>query len=85
MKYTIMGLKVMLQFHLSRRNIQLMWMGWEPSGYYSGEISIDPSKSNGPVSKLMSSQRIFQLGWMPITALEIGLHVTYADYLKLHS
>ena len=52
---------------------------------YSGEISIDPSKSNGPARKLMSSQRIFQLGWRPITALEVGLQVTYADYLKLHS
>ena len=49
---------------------------------YSGEISFDSSKPDGPLRKLMDSSRLNDLGWHPRIALEQGLQLAYADFKK---
>jgi GDP-L-fucose synthase len=52
---------------------------------YTGEISFDPSKPDGPPRKLMDSTRLNALGWQPAIALEQGLAGAYADFLQHHA
>ena len=48
---------------------------------YAGQISLDLSKPDGTPRKLMSSQRLQDMGWMATIALEDGLRLAYEDFL----
>jgi GDP-L-fucose synthase len=50
---------------------------------YTGEISFDPSKPDGPPRKLMDSTRLNTLGWKARIGLEEGLRLAYEDFLLL--
>ncbi len=52
---------------------------------FAGEIKTDPSKPDGPPRKLMSSQRLLDLGWSPKIKLENGLAETYKWFLDNQS
>ncbi len=47
---------------------------------YVGDIRFDASKPDGATRKLMSSERLNQLGWRPQIDLPNGLIKTYSDY-----
>jgi len=47
---------------------------------YQGEITFDPTKPDGSPRKLMDSQRLNSLGWMPEVSLRDGLARAYADF-----
>jgi GDP-L-fucose synthase len=49
---------------------------------YEGKIIFDLDKPDGVFSKLLDSSLIESLGWKATVSLEIGLTLTYADYLK---
>lgn len=49
---------------------------------YMGEVQFDPSKPDGTPRKLMDSSRLNALGWKANVELEMGLEVTYQDFLK---
>ena len=50
---------------------------------YTGQITFDDSRPDGPMQKLMDNDRITQLGWQPQIPLAQGLDLTYQDYLNL--
>lgn len=52
---------------------------------YSGEIVFDSAKPDGSPRKLMNSQRLNDLGWLPKVNLEEGLARAYDSYLHDHS
>jgi GDP-L-fucose synthase len=47
---------------------------------YKGKIEFDPSKPDGTLRKLISSERLNQLGWKPECDLEKGIAKTYLDF-----
>jgi GDP-L-fucose synthase len=47
---------------------------------YEGEIVFNTSMPDGIDRKLLSSQKISDLGWSPIITLEKGLEDTYTWY-----
>lgn len=49
---------------------------------YAGQITFDPSKSDGTPRKLMDSSRLNALGWQAKIGLEEGLRRAYQDYLQ---
>ena len=49
---------------------------------YSGSIIFDSSRPDGTMRKLMSSERLFSMGWSPSTDLEEGLVIAYEDFLN---
>ena len=49
---------------------------------FKGEINFNISKPDGVSKKLLSSEKIFSLGFKPTTSLIKGLAKTYQDYLK---
>ena len=49
---------------------------------YQGKITLDPTKKNGTMRKLLDISRIKSLGWAPKISLEEGLKRTYQDMLK---
>ena len=49
---------------------------------FKGEINFYLSKPDGVSKKLLSSEKIFSLGFKPTTNLKKGLAKTYQDYLK---
>lgn len=49
---------------------------------YPGDITFDPSKSDGAPRKLMDSGRLKALGWQAEIALEQGLALAYKDFMK---
>ena len=49
---------------------------------YKGRVQFDPSRPDGSPRKLMSSERLNQLGWKPEHNLEDGLSKTYLDFCK---
>lgn len=49
---------------------------------YGGKIVYDLAKPDGTPKKLMSSERLNNLGWKPTTSLELGIKTTYDWYLK---
>jgi GDP-L-fucose synthase len=49
---------------------------------YTGEISFDSSKPDGPPRKLLDSSKLKTLGWQPKVELEQGLKLAYADFCK---
>ena len=52
---------------------------------YTGTISFDKSKPDGPPRKLLESSKLRNLGWHPKVKLEAGLALAYADYCKTES
>lgn len=51
---------------------------------FDGAISIDPSKPDGTMRKLMDVSRLSRMGWQAQTALEQGIRDTYQWYLNHH-
>lgn len=49
---------------------------------YKGEILFDAAKPNGSPRKLMSSQRLNALGWLPQVSLADGLSKAYRSFLE---
>ena len=49
---------------------------------FTGTITFDTTKPDGPPRKWMDSQRLRDLGWQPTTNLRVGLNRAYADFLK---
>ena len=52
---------------------------------YKGELSLDPSKPDGTLRKVMDSSRIQSLGWKPRTTLSLGLKRSYEDFKNRHT
>lgn len=48
---------------------------------FQGEIEFDTSKPDGTPRKLMSGERLRQMGWHPRISLSVGLQETYEWYL----
>ena len=48
---------------------------------FTGRIATDPSKPDGTPRKLMSGERLQQMGWRPRISLEQGIAETYQWYL----
>jgi GDP-L-fucose synthase len=51
---------------------------------YSGTIEYDTTKPDGVYRKIIQSDFMRQLGWIPQTSLDEGLRLTYANFL-VHS
>lgn len=49
---------------------------------FSGELVFDASRPDGTPQKLLDSSRIHTLGWKPVTSLDEGIRLTYADFLS---
>lgn len=49
---------------------------------YKGRIRTDPSKPDGTPRKLMSGQKLSELGWKPAIGLSDGIASVYEWYLK---
>jgi GDP-L-fucose synthase len=49
---------------------------------FKGSIEYDSSKPDGAPRKLMDSQKLKALGWLPSYSLKDGLQKAYADFLK---
>jgi GDP-L-fucose synthase len=49
---------------------------------FEGKIVFDHSRSDGSPQKLMDSSRLNSLGWNAKVELEVGLKMTYSDFLK---
>lgn len=49
---------------------------------YEGSIKFDTSKPDGALKKLMDSQRLNALGWVPQMPLEQGLSLAYSDFMN---
>ncbi len=47
---------------------------------YAGKIEFDPTKPDGTPRKLLNIRRLKNLGWQPITSLEMGLTLAYQIY-----
>ncbi|MCW1755021.1 GDP-L-fucose synthase [Rhizobium sp. 1AS12] len=52
---------------------------------YEGEISHDLSKPDGTPRKLMSNQKLQDMGWKPRISLEDGIRATYAWFLEFEN
>lgn len=48
---------------------------------YSGELVFDRSKPDGTPRKVLDSNKVRALGWLPRVDLEDGLKLSYADFL----
>jgi len=52
---------------------------------FNGTILWQTDKPDGAHRKLLDSQRLFSMGWRPLTTLQTGLEKTYRWYLaKVH-
>ena len=49
---------------------------------YAGEIEFDSTKPDGSPRKLMNSSTLQKLGWQPQVNLELGLSMTYQEYVQ---
>jgi GDP-L-fucose synthase len=52
---------------------------------FQGELRFDASKPDGTPRKLLSVERINQLGWQAKTTLPEGIRQAYRDYLRMNS
>ena len=50
---------------------------------FAGKIVCDHDKNDGSPQKLMDSSRLNSLGWNAKIELEVGLKMTYSDFLKI--
>ena len=49
---------------------------------YPGKIVFDTAKPDGTPRKLLDTSKLNKLGWKPAVALQDGLKLAYADFLK---
>lgn len=49
---------------------------------YQGQINFDTTKLDGTPKKLMSSDRLRNMGWEPKISLDDGLRVAYKDFIQ---
>jgi len=49
---------------------------------YQGQIDFDTTKPDGTPKKLMSSDKLKNMGWEPKVSLDDGLRVAYEDFLR---
>ncbi len=49
---------------------------------FEGSLDWDATKPDGTPRKLLDSQKIYGIGWLPSTPLEQGVRLAYADYLS---
>ena len=49
---------------------------------YEGEIDFDSSKPDGAPRKWMDSSKLTNLGWHPKVGLQLGLELTFANFLE---
>jgi GDP-L-fucose synthase len=49
---------------------------------YQGQINFDITRPDGTPKKLMSSERLKNMGWEPKISLEDGLRLAYEDFLR---
>ena len=49
---------------------------------YQGKIVWDTSRADGPMQKLMASDKLNNLGWSPEVKLKEGLEKTYQYFLN---
>ena len=47
---------------------------------FKGRISVDPSKADGTLRRLMDNTRMKGLGWAPAISLEQGVRLAYEDF-----
>lgn len=47
---------------------------------YEGDVRFDKSMPDGMMRKVMDSSKARMLGWKPLTSLEKGIEMAYADY-----
>jgi GDP-L-fucose synthase len=52
---------------------------------YTGQITFDASKPDGPPRKWMDSARLHALGWKPRIDLQQGLATAYQDFVSHHT
>ena len=52
---------------------------------FKGKIVFDTDKPDGTPRKLVSVERLRQLGWQATTKLEDGIRKAYQDFLKQHA
>jgi nucleoside-diphosphate-sugar epimerase len=61
--------------------LELAQMVAEVTGF-QGKITTDPSKPDGTMRKLMSSDKLMAMGWRPEVALEEGIADAYRWFLE---
>jgi GDP-L-fucose synthase len=49
---------------------------------YQGQINFDTTRPDGTPKKLMSSDKLKNMGWEPKISLGDGLLVAYEDFLR---
>ncbi len=49
---------------------------------YTGEISFDPTRPDGPPRKLLDVSRLAKLGWRATTSLQDGIRLAYQAFLS---
>lgn len=49
---------------------------------YEGQSKFDTSKPDGTPQKLLNIDKIKEFGWQPTISLEVGLKLSYADFLS---
>jgi GDP-L-fucose synthase len=49
---------------------------------YNGDLIFDTAKPDGALRKLLDVTRLHRLGWKAKTSIEVGLGITYRDYLR---
>jgi len=52
---------------------------------YAGTIEFDPTQPDGSPRKLLNIRRLQNLGWQPITSLEMGLALAYQIYRSMEN
>lgn len=50
---------------------------------YQGAFVQDASKPDGTMRKVMDVGKIFELGWAPVTTLEVGINFAYKSFLEI--
>ncbi|WP_426270886.1 GDP-L-fucose synthase [Dyella kyungheensis] len=48
---------------------------------FKGELALDATKPDGTPRKLLSTERLRELGWRPKTSLREGIALAYADFV----
>lgn len=50
---------------------------------YKGIFVQDTSKPDGTMRKVMDVGKLFELGWAPVTTLEVGINFAYKNFLEI--
>lgn len=60
---------------------QLAWLIQAQTGY-TGRLEWDTNKPDGTPRRELDCSKIFKLGWKPEIGLDVGLYVTYQDFVR---